>query len=125
VIKRKTSRLTTGGSSSSISLKHLRMIPLALAFAIFVSHLLVLVTADSDNYFVYPPANPNYSSYAPDVNVWDFRRRGEYNITMGDDVGFRPHSFIAKQQSLSPSSPELTYVAKYRRTDPLYFGLWC
>lgn len=66
-IKRKTSRLTTAGSSSSISLKHLRMIPLALAFAICVSHLLVLVTADSNNYFVYPPANPNYSSYAPDV----------------------------------------------------------
>jgi hypothetical protein len=44
------------------------MISRALALAIFVSHLLTLAAADSENYFVYPPANPNYSSYSSNVN---------------------------------------------------------
>ncbi|KFZ22878.1 hypothetical protein V502_02644 [Pseudogymnoascus sp. VKM F-4520 (FW-2644)] len=44
------------------------MILLALAFTIFVSHLLTLAAADSDNHFVYPPANPNYSSYSSNVD---------------------------------------------------------
>lgn len=36
---------------------------------------------------------------------------------MGDDLGFGSHSSITKRQSLSPSSPEFTYVAKHRKTD--------
>jgi hypothetical protein len=60
-------------ASCSISLKTSTMILLDLAFAIFVSHLLALVVADSDNYFVHPPQNPNYSSYAPNVAFGTFK----------------------------------------------------
>ena len=101
------------------------MIPLALAFAIFVSHLLALVSADSDNYFVYPPANPNFSSYAPNVTFGTFEEGASITlqwVTTWDSVE------IQLSQSNNPIPLDLPNSRMWQNTAKLtrlYFGLWC